>query len=207
MRTELLAFVSLALLSMPAAAFGHGGEEVGTTSLVIGWAEEPAYAGFPNAVEVIVEHDGRPRDDAQLRVTVLYGEKDSDNASDELVLEKAFGEPGTYHAPMIPSEAGTYTFRVRGQVAEDTIDVTMTSGGKTFNGVQPPADVQFPASDTGTVADVAERLDTQTATLQAAATDAKDAAEGARLVALIALGVAALSAVFGFVAMSKAAKR
>lgn len=208
MRHRSLAAATLVLLMLtPVAAFAHGGTRTGTTELVVGWETEPAYAGFPNAVEVIVEHDGEPRDDAKLRVTVLYGNANAETASDELVLEKAFGEPGVYHAPMIPTEAGTYTFLITGRVAEDRVDVTMTSGEDTFNPVQEPSAVQFPPSDAGTIGDLSERLDASLAGQATAAQEATDAAESARMVALIALGVAALSAVFAFMATTKAHRK
>lgn len=202
-----LAALAMVLLVSPTAALAHGDIGSGTTSLVVGWGTEPAYAGFPNTVEVTAEVDGEPRNDARLRVTVHFGEADSTTASEELLLEKAFGRDGTYHASIIPTEAGTYTFRIVGRVGEDEIDETITSGDDTFDDVQEPTELQFPTKLVPQ-SDLADQLVGQ-ATAATAATDAakeaKDAASGARIIALIALAVGALSALFGFAALRRSA--
>lgn len=203
------AAVALALVLAPTAALAHSETDAGaTTQLVIGWAVEPALAGFPNAVEVVATHDGELRNDADLSVTILFGDEDSATASDPLTLEKVFGQAGTYHASIIPTDPGTYTFQISGTVGEDTIDVAVTSGSKTFDAVVAPADIQFPTK-VPAVTDLSDRLDQLgaqgdeiiAATL--AAEDAKDAASNSRLVAMIALAVGALSALFGFAALRR----
>lgn len=205
----LIAAACIAIVTAPIAALAHGGVEAGdATELVVGWATEPALAGFPNAVEVIAEHDGSLRNDADLVVTVLFGPADSTTTSDELALEKAFGQAGTYHAPIIPTDAGRYTFHITGTVGEDDIDITVTSGDDTFDDVTAPTDLQFPTTvPAGTeLADRIAQLDAQGDEINAAvlaAQDAKDSASNGRIIAVLALGVGALSALFGFSALRR----
>ena len=206
---SLLTAASIALIATPTLALAHGGVDAGpTTELVVGWATEPAFAGFPNAVEVIAEHDGALRNDADLAVTVLFGGEDSDTASDELALEKAFGQAGTYHAPIIPTDAGRYTFHITGTVGEDDVDIMVTSGDDTFDDVSAPTDLQFPTTIPAgaELAASIEQLTAQGDEINAAvlaAQDANDSAANSRIIAVLALGVGALSALFGFSALRR----
>jgi hypothetical protein len=210
-RLTILAAACLPL-AIPFLASAHGGIESGTTELVVGWAVEPAYAGFPNAVEVIAEHDGVLRNDAKLTVQVIFGEEGGPEVTDRLRLEKAFGQQGSYHAPIIPTEPGTYTFRITGRVGEDQIDEHITSGPATFDSVDAGSDVQFPTKvPPGTELAAASRQQledladarAEITTLTATVADAESAASTARLIALIALAVGALSALFGFAALRR----
>lgn len=209
MRSRVCAGIAACLCLVPTAALAYGGASSGTTELVIGWAVEPAFAGFPNAVSVEATHDGKRRNDAELKVTVLFGGEDADTATEPMRLERAFGQNGVYEADLLPTEAGRYTFQITGTVGEDDIDVTMTSGEGTFNDVAAPAELQFPTQVPATteLAAAVEQLTAQSQDATAAraeAQDAKDSAANARLLAIFALGVGALSALFGFAALRKA---
>ena len=52
--------MSLALLLILAAApaYAHESREVGPFEVVVGWWEEPAFAGQPNGPEITIERDG-----------------------------------------------------------------------------------------------------------------------------------------------------
>lgn len=194
-------------LALPATA--HEEREVGDHTLVVGWLDEPAFAGFKNAVQFIASHgDGDPVTGATLEVEVIFGEADAEERTEPMPLEAAFGTPGEYHAFLIPTRPGTYTFHVLGSLEEgEELDETFTSGEQTFNDVREPTEAQFPAQDpsTGELAEAVSRLQTRldtaqeqvtgsTEALAAARSDAdaaSDAASLARLLAIVALVVAA----------------
>lgn len=202
----------LAVVAGPALAHERRVDQAGH-EFVVGWLEEPAFAGFKNAVQFIASHgDGDPITEAQLQVEVAFGAADADEVTDPMPLEAAFGTPGEYHAFLIPTRPGTYSFHVFGTLeAGEEIDETFTSGPDTFNDILEPAEVQFPAQDpsTGELAEAVSRLQTRVESAQdnasavsqelaAARSDAEganDAASLARLLAILALGVAVVAIV------------
>lgn len=98
--------------------------------------------------------------------------------------------PGTFHAWLVPTRAGTYTFRITGKVKGQAIDTTSTCSDKTFDCVVDAAELQFPAKDpsAGQLADGLGRALPRTER-------AMDTAARARTVAIAAMVVAALSLV------------
>jgi hypothetical protein len=195
----------LVAVSSVAPAFAHSGVETGTTVLTVGWAVEPAFAGQPNKVEVLAEHDGEPRAGARLTVEVLFGDAKAERKTEPLRLEPRFGEPGWYETPIIPTAAGTYTFHIVGQVSEDKVDVSVTSGPDTFDEVIEPTELMFPEALPG-AADLAaagEANSAAAAKAAAAADDAQAAADMARLIAIIGLLLGALGLIFGGLSMRR----
>src|SRR5207253_5613784 len=122
----------------------------------VGWGEEPALVGAMNAVEVTVtETSGAPVNDpaASLAVEVSFGSQKTTRA-----LAPTAGRPGVYAAPVQPTRAGTYAFRVHGPVRGVAVDITSTCSDKTFDCVRDAGDVQFPVRDP-TNGELAARLD------------------------------------------------
>ena len=60
------------------------------------------------------------------------------------------GEPGDYRALFIPSQVGPYTFQLSGSIHGTKVDLSVTSGPKTFDEVQSPTEAMFPAVDAPT---------------------------------------------------------
>lgn len=119
-----------AITLLPASASAHGHVDVGDLEMTIGFAEEPAYAGQPNAVQLELVHGGHAVTDLKgtLRVEVSFG----DQTSEPMTLEPAFevgefGTPGEYRAVFTPSQPGDYTFHFFGKVDGEEIDETMSS--------------------------------------------------------------------------------
>ena len=129
---------------------------------VVGWNAEPAIGGQPNAVflgitlfeggvpEITEENEdqdfgGVPVEGASetLKVTVSTG---GGAASIELPLEPAFGEVGAYEtSPIIPAP-GDYAFVFTGTLPDGTeVNETFESGPDTFDTVDDPAELEFPA--------------------------------------------------------------
>lgn len=137
------ALIAMAVIQ-PAGA--HEGRETGGYTAVVGWANEPAYTGFPNAVNIsLSDSAGEPVEGLGdgLQVEVLFG----DETTGLMPLEAAFDEPGLYQADMIPTRAGTYAFHFTGTIGSEPYDETFTSGDDTFDQPKNTAEVSFPAQD------------------------------------------------------------
>jgi hypothetical protein len=133
---------------------------------VVGWANEPVFTGFPNAVQFILsDASGNPVVDLgpeDLKVEVSYG----DEKVGPLPVEPAFrvgsfGEPGDYHADLIPSRPGQYSFHFTGTIKGQAFDETYTSGEETFDDANSPSTIEFPVKDpsNGELAESIQRLE------------------------------------------------
>ena len=204
-----------ALAAAPASA--HADKKVGRYSFVVGFGTEPAYAGQPNSLQVIISRDGKPATDLAgkldgLMAHAYYGRKADPKLENTMMpLEPHFGDdwgtPGDYRSFFVPTQAGAYTFVLEGKLGAQKINVVVPSGPETFGDVNDPAKAAFPAVKDPTTAQLAQRLDRESARLTAstaAATaaqrDAEQAASQARLLAfggllvgLVGLVVAALA--------------
>ena len=201
-----------ALAAAPASA--HTDEKAGQYSFVVGFGEEPAYAGQPNSMQVIISRDGKPATDLAGRLDGLmahayYGRKADPKAENAMMpLEPHFGDgwgtPGDYRSFFVPTQAGAYTFTLKGKLGDQKVNLVVPSGPKTFSDVNDPAKAAFPAVKDPTTAQLAQRLDREaarltasTATAAAAQRDAEEAAGQARLLAfgglLVGLVVAGLA--------------
>jgi hypothetical protein len=123
----------------------------------------------------------------------------------EYALEPAFGEPGEYRAPLVPTRPGTYSFRFTGTIRGDEIDETFTSSETTFDSPKDATAIAFPAKDPSP-GQLAERLDRESArvrSLQASLADAGDDASQARVVAFAGIALAVLALVVGRLGLSR----
>jgi hypothetical protein len=182
-------------LVLPAAgALAHETRRVGDHEVVVGWSNEPAYAGFGNEVQVVLSHGNEPIEDAELEAVVVYGDPDSQTTTDPIPLEPAFDTPGEYLGYIIPTRPGTYSFLVTGTVEGEPFDETFTSGPDTFGDIENPTAVEFPQQDP-TRGDIAEALERLTSRVEDLRT--KTSEDGGDSVALwigIGAGVLALIA-------------
>jgi hypothetical protein len=162
----LFTFV-LAGFAGPAGAHEQHGQ--GDLSMVVGFGTEPAYAGQPNSVQVVLEHAGEPVTDLGATLDVEVGFGDQTTALElEPFFGPGFGTPGDYRAWFIPTTAGRYTFHLVGSVDEEEIDETFTSSPDTFSDVLDPAEIQVPPVNAPGAADLATRIERTEARLQEA---------------------------------------
>jgi hypothetical protein len=197
-----------AFILLPAApALAHGEEHVGDLAVVIGFGTEPAYAGFPNSVQVLLEHDGEPVVDAKgLTVDVTFGDETASYDLEPNFLVGVYGEPGDYRAWFVPSQPGPYTFHVMGQVDDEEIDVEMTSGPDTFSMMEDTREAAFPPVEAPSNEDLAGRLEAEGARVEAAQTAAQQAADDAsstRTIAIVALVVGAIGVIAAIAAIAR----
>src|SRR5436305_9521928 len=174
----LAAFV--ALLVVPAGpALAHEARTVGAYHFLVGWGEEPVYAGTRNSVQLILTtKSGAAVNDLgdSLKVQVIYGSRKA-----SLPLELNFdpdsgeGTPGDYRAWLIPTAAGNYTFHFTGTVRGQAVDQSFSSSPTTFDAVQDPRTVEFPQKvpPLQQVSALTERLSSRVAAAQAAQREAR----------------------------------
>lgn len=190
MKRLLFALVALGALFVGLApnAYAHGHRDVGELTFVVGWADEPAFVGFKNGVQLLVTRRGGedPIEGVEktLEVEVSLGEAKTEPTA----LRTVFESPGEYQADLIPTAPGGYTFRFVGEVDGETVDESFTSPEDGFDEVKGTADVAFP-NEAPSTSELAERLDG----VEATASEAKDDLLPRNLgVAGVVLGLVAL---------------
>lgn len=172
-------------LAFPSPAEAHERRTVGPYQLVVGWLNEPTFAGATNAVSLAVT-DTRSTPataveglEKTLTVEVFQGGLTMPFAS---TFRARFGVPGGYAADMVPTRAGSYRFVISGTIGDLRVNETFESGPGRFDEVRPQTALQYP-EQVPAGADLANALQ-----------DVRSLAEQVRLLAAIAivLAVAAL---------------
>jgi hypothetical protein len=199
-----MAGLLLALGAAPAAA--HEERKVGKYTLAVGFGDEPAYSGEKNSVQMFI-HDASDKPVVDLgdtlKVDVSQGSDDTQKLS--MSMEPnfevgEFGTPGDYRVWFIPTTPGAYTFHFTGSIRGQRVDQKFTSSPTTFDDVQDPQQVEFPAKDP-TAGQLSTRVDRETQRLTAAVAtaqqQAKDQAATIRLIAIVGLVVGALGLAVG----------
>ena len=221
MAAMLAGVLTTVLVILPAGtASAHEEREIGPYTVAVGFGDEPAYAGIQNSVAMFIHVTAS--DDAvtdlgpTLRVQVGYGDQQMDPMTMEPFFEEGeFGVPGDYRAFFFPTRPGDYSFHFTGDIKGTKVDETFKSGPDTFDRVQDPASVEFPAQDptTGELAVAVQRLQGR---LEAAAGAQQkvealqadvDAAKSQATLALVVGGVLGLiGAVAGIAGLTAARK-
>ncbi|MGH9278503.1 MAG: hypothetical protein ACRD12_10435 [Acidimicrobiales bacterium] len=191
------------------SASAHEARAAGPVRLSVGWANEPAYAGFLNAVQLRVTDDaGAPVTDVGdgMKVEVSFG----DQKVGPLPLTATFGSPGEYRAPLIPTRPGVYTFRFTGTIRGQAVDQSFTSSDRTFDSPKEPSEIEFPAKDPSRaqLAGRLERLDPRVEEVRtqavAGADDAESSASRATMIAVAGLAVGLAGLVAGVAGLTAA---
>src|SRR5215204_6055233 len=190
----LMAFgMGMALMvSATVDALAHVEIDVGDGKYVmeVGFRDEPAYLGQPNALALTVEQYAtggtEPVNDV---ATTLSAEVSRDGQVMNLSLVPV-GE-GAYEAAFVPTATGDYTFRITGTISEATVDESVTSGPTTFNSVEPMSAIEFPQP----LPDPME--------LQTAVADANAAASTARTLGVAGVVAGVLGLILGGLAMAR----
>lgn len=203
-----LAGLLIPLLASPANA--HEAKTVGKYHFVVGFGDEPAYAGEQNSVQLILaDAKDKPVTDLgnTLKVEVTTGTAEPLQLAMEPFFEVGeFGTPGDYRAFFIPTAPGSYSFHFTGTIKGQKIDQTFKSGPQTFSDIEDPAQVQYPVKQP-TGGQLATRADRETTRINAALTaerdQAKDDAASARTLAIVGLIVGAPGLVAAIVALMR----
>lgn len=197
-RLGLLALgIALAMLAVPASSAAHVDIDVGDGQYVmeIGFRDEPAYLGLPNALFLQVGQYGTGgTEPVRGLAATLTAEVTKDGQTRSLPLEPQ--GRGVYEAALVPTATGDYTFRFRisGTIGEATVDESVTSGPSTFNSVAPLSVIEFPVA----------RSDPAQA--EAVAAEAQAAAATARLLGLAGSALGLLGLIVGGVALARSGR-
>ena len=192
-RALTIAGIELALVAgTVTSALAHVEIDVGDGQYVmeVGFRDEPAYIGEPNALSLSVEEyaTGGTEPVNDLAAT-LSAEVSRDGQTMTLPLVPV-GE-GEYEAAFVPTATGDYTFRISGTVGEATVDESVTSGPITFNSVEPLSAIEFPQPRPDPVQ------------LQAAVADANAAATTARTLGIVGIVAGVLGLILGALALAR----
>ena len=187
--------IALALGVVPSTALAHVAIDVGDGQYVmeIGFRDEPAYLGQPNAVYLSVEEyaTGGTEPVDGLAAT-LEAEVSRDGETLSVPLEPQ-GD-GVYEAAFVPTATGDYTFRISGTIGEATVDESVTSGPSTFNSVDSLEAIEFPVARPDPVQ------------LKSAVADAEAAAATARTFAIAGIVAGILGLILAAAALTRSSR-
>jgi hypothetical protein len=197
-RATVVLILGVMTLGLAAPAFAHVERTVGKLKFVVGWGDEPTYAGFKNSVQLILSDEkGKPITDLgdSLKVEVIFGTQ-----TETMLLETTFdpdsgeGTPGDYRAFFIPTRPGNYTFHFTGTYKGQEIDQRFTSSPTTFDPVKDPNEVQFPAKDPSSGGLSARIIgdETRTAAVKSTADKSKSTAGTALILSIVGLALGAM---------------
>jgi hypothetical protein len=197
----------------PASA--HVLKTAGPYHLLIGFGDEPAYAGTQNSVFLLLTSakTGAPVVDEglgdTLKVAVGFGTQ-----TKRLPLVSSFdpdsgqGTKGVYSAYFIPTVPGDYTFRFSGTIHTTKVNITVKSSPTTFDSVHDPAAIEFPQQAPSNL-QLAQRLNAESARLAAGihAADSKGTASAALAAGIAGLVVGAAGLCAGAIALARSRPR
>src|SRR5215216_4654910 len=182
----------LTALLLPAQAAAHVNVEVGDGRYVmeLGFRDEPAYLGLPNALFLKVgEYGTGGTTPVEELAGTLTAEVTKDGQTKQLPLVPK-GD-GVYEGALVPTAVGDYTFHISGTIGDAPVDESVTSGPNTFNSVEPLAVIEFPISQPGP------------AQLAAAGADAQAAAATARTLGMAGVAAGILALIVAVVALAR----
>jgi hypothetical protein len=200
LRVAVVATLGVVVCGMAAGpAYAHENRRVGPWNLAVGWADEPAFAGQLNDVEVFL-HDANDKPVVDLgdtlKVEIIFG-TDTTHPSDTFIFKPAFevgefGTPGDYRARVVPTRPGTYTFHLTGSIKGTKVDERFTSGEKTFDSPAEIKDVMFPVKDPST-ADLSALVDRQFPRIDIRVAAVKKTTDRSTILGYAGIGLGALA--------------
>ena len=172
--------VAASLIAFSGTAAAHETRNVGPYVFVVGWLDEPAFQGQPNAATVrITDPRSTPAKpvlevNKTLAIKVFSGGLATPYTG---TVRTVFGQPGLYALDVIPTASGGYKYQFTGKVEALDVNETFESGPGRFNDVEAASALQFPEK-VPSGADLAAKLN-----------DLQATADQTRLIAIIAVVV------------------
>ena len=181
-----IAIIASSQLLTSTVAEAHERRNVGPYQFVVGWLDEPAFQGQPNAASVRISDTrvtpAKPVEGLEKTLSIAISA--GGLAPYAAPTRAVFGQPGLYAVDLIPTRAGAYSFKMTGKVETLDVNETFESGPGRFNDVEGQNALQYPAK-----APVADELAQRLGDLQATADRTQLIA-----IAALALGVIAMVA-------------
>lgn len=186
----IVAAIGAGLLVGSVAA--HERRDVGEYQFVVGFLNEPALVEEPNGLDLRVSLNDEPVEGLAntLQAEIIFGDERL-----PLEIRARFGQPGAYVSDVIPTETGTYSFHIFGDIEGTPVDETFTGGPDTFSEVAARDAMTFP-SQVDTVGSV-----------QATAADAEDTAGTAMMLGIGGLVAGLLGLVIGGLAFARSGSK
>lgn len=147
-------------ISLTGAALAHERRMVGPYQFVVGWLGEPAFQGQANAASVRIS-DTRvtPAKAVEgLDRTLAIEVRSGGLAPYTGTVRAVFGQPGLYALDIIPTAAGSYSFRITGTVETIDVNEVFESGPGRFDEVKAQTSLQYPTKAPA-ADELAQRLD------------------------------------------------
>lgn len=137
----ILAVLAVSFLNVTVAhnhhTVGQGDQQY---EIVLGYVNEPPYTEQLNGVDLrVYDAAKKPVENLEASLTAAIVAPDGETRR-ELPLRAVFGEPGAYTSDFILSEAGAYTFEIKGFIGELEVDLTAPYDHE----VEPAAELRFP---------------------------------------------------------------
>ena len=140
---RLVAVASAVLFTMlvSSAVAAHEEREVAGYSVVVGFMDEPVFAGQKSGLEFFINKGETPVEglETTLQAEVIYQGQKRD-----LPLDARFGEAGAYESVFFPTAPGAYTFHIFGTIEGQAVDESFTSSAEGFGEVEALSGGQFP---------------------------------------------------------------
>ena len=162
---------------------------VGPYAFVVGWLNEPAFEGQPNAATVRItdtrENPAKPVEGLEkaLKIEVVQGGV----ASFTGTVRAVFGQPGLYAVDVFPTVPGVYRYLVTGAVGTLNVKETFESGPTTFGDIVSASSLQYP-----TKVPAGESLVQKLDAIQAGVDQTRLLAIAALVLGIVAMGATAL---------------
>ncbi len=186
--TFMLAVVASSI-ALGGNAAAHERRTVGPYQFVVGWLNEPAYVGFMNSLDLrVTDTRSTPAKaveglDKTLTVEVQAGGL----APFTLTVTPRFNTPGAYNGHVLPTATGAYIFTIKGKVESLDVNEKFESGPGRFGDVESTSALQYPNK-----IPVADDLTRRLSDLQGTVDQTRIFALAALVVAILALGGAAV---------------
>jgi hypothetical protein len=184
--------MAIAAAVMPGSVMAHVEIDVGDGQYVmeVGFRDEPAYLGQPNALALRVEEYATGGTEPVNDLAATLSAEVSKEGQEMTLPLVPVGE-GEYEAAFVPTVTGDYTFRISGAIGEATVDESVTSGPTTFNSVEPLSTIEFPQPLPDPVQ------------LQTAVAGANAAASTARTLGVVGIVAGVLGLILGALALAR----
>ncbi|GLV48444.1 hypothetical protein TJA_15970 [Thermus sp. LT1-2-5] len=114
----------LGLLAL-AWAWAHESRTVGPYRLVVGFLQNPAFAGYPNSLDLrVTTLDGKPVEGLERTLKAEIVAPNGERLAVELI--PVHNQPGYYRGWFIPTLPGDYAWRIVGVIGDLSVDETFT---------------------------------------------------------------------------------
>ncbi len=152
-----VAVVAASLLTFSGTAAAHERRTVGPYQFVVGFLNEPAFAGSPNGLDLRITDTRSNKPVEGLDKTLTADVSAGGLAPLPLTIAARFGQAGAYDAHFVPTAKGSYIFSIKGKIESQDVNEKFESGPGRFNDVESTSALQYPTK-VPTGADLASQL-------------------------------------------------